>query len=121
MEMRDSDVARDPVAHVSEDGRRESVATHLREVADMAGRFADETGLPGLSTYARAAGAYHDLGKYSNAFQERILRNGPRVDHSTAGAYSSSPRADGCFPTACPVITEVFRMEGSGATSKAPS
>ena len=87
MGMRDSDVARDPVAHVSEDGRRESVATHLREVADMAGRFADETGLPGLSTYARAAGAYHDLGKYSNAFQERILRNGPRVDHSTAGAY----------------------------------
>lgn len=87
METMDSDVARDPVAHVSEDGRRESVAAHLREVADMAGRFADETGLPGLGAYARAAGAYHDLGKYSNAFQERILRNGPRVDHSTAGAY----------------------------------
>lgn len=82
-----SDVVVGPVAHVSEDGRRESVVAHLREVADMAGCFADETGLPGLGAYARAAGAYHDLGKYSDAFQKRILHDGPKVDHSTAGAY----------------------------------
>lgn len=76
-----------PVAHVRKDGCCESVSTHLHEVADMAEHFADETGLVGLGAYARAAGAYHDLGKYSDAFQERILRNGPKVDHSTAGAY----------------------------------
>lgn len=81
------DAATDWVAHVSDDGRRESVATHLHEVADMAERFADETGLAGLGAYARFAGAYHDLGKYSNAFQKRILQDGPKVDHSTAGAY----------------------------------
>ena len=29
----------------------------------------------------------HDVGKFSNEFQDRILRNGPKVDHSTAGAW----------------------------------
>ncbi len=56
-EMSKQDVVAGPVAHVREDGCCESVSTHLREVADMAERFADETGLVGLGTYARAAGA----------------------------------------------------------------
>lgn len=86
-EILGQDAVMGPVAHVRKDGCCESVSTHLHEVADMAEHFADETGLVGLGAYARAAGAYHDLGKYSYAFQERILRNGPKVDHSTAGAY----------------------------------
>lgn len=72
------------VAHVSEDGSRvESVAKHLEEVAEMAAEFARPFG---AESWAYNAGIVHDLGKYSREFQDRILRGGPRVDHSTAGA-----------------------------------
>lgn len=75
------------VAHVTEDEsgmRYESVVEHLTEVAEMASRFA---GKFESSDLAYAAGVLHDVGKYSREFQRRILQNGPRIDHSTAGAY----------------------------------
>ena len=31
----------------------------------------------------------HDIGKFSKEFQHRILDGGPKVDHSTAGAYEA--------------------------------
>lgn len=72
-------------AHVRpEDGRKESIADHLHEVAEMASEFAS---VFGAETWAYAAGLAHDIGKYSDAFQHRILGGGPVVDHSTAGAY----------------------------------
>ncbi len=71
------------VSHTSEDGRREPVRDHLREVAEMAAAFAEPFGAAG---WAYAAGMAHDIGKYSEAFQDHILRDGPKVDHSTAGA-----------------------------------
>ena len=71
------------VSHVSDDGRYESVHQHLQEVADMAKGFADAFG---AGEWAYYAGLYHDIGKYSEEFQRRILRNGRRCDHSTAGA-----------------------------------
>jgi CRISPR-associated endonuclease/helicase Cas3 len=55
---------------------------HLREVAELAGRFA--TGF-GAEKAATLAGLLHDLGKYSAAFQAR-LNGGKPVDHATAGA-----------------------------------
>ena len=72
------------VAHRSEDGLRyESVLHHLTEVSHMAEEFA----MPfGGEEWACAAGLLHDVGKYSREFQDRILRNGMPVDHSTAGA-----------------------------------
>ena len=73
------------VAHVSEDGKRhESVHDHLVEVAEMAAVFAEPFGASG---WAYSAGLVHDIGKYSQRFQDRILREGPKVDHSTAGAF----------------------------------
>lgn len=73
------------IAHISEDGSRaESVFTHLQEVADMASGFAE---VFGKGEWGYAAGLLHDIGKYSREFQRRILQNGPKVDHSTAGAY----------------------------------
>ena len=73
------------VSHVSEDSTRyESVQQHLVEVAQMAADFARPFG---AEDWAYRAGLMHDIGKYSNAFQRRILHDGPRVDHSTAGAY----------------------------------
>ncbi len=72
------------MAHISEDGERyESVAVHLNNVAAMAASFAESFGASG---WAYVAGIAHDIGKYSNEFQDRILHDGPKVDHSTAGA-----------------------------------
>lgn len=72
------------VSHASEDGRIEKVADHLREVAEMAAEFARPFG---ADKWAYLAGMAHDIGKYSAKFQNRILREGRKVDHSTAGAY----------------------------------
>lgn len=81
------------VAHVSEDGTRfESVEEHLKAVSEMAARFAEPLG---ASSWARVVGLAHDAGKYSDAFQRRILRNGPKVDHSTAGAFELESVAAG--------------------------
>ncbi|MDO4849840.1 MAG: CRISPR-associated helicase Cas3' [Coriobacteriia bacterium] len=71
-------------AHISDDGqRREFVLDHLTEVAQMAALFATSFGASG---WARTAGLAHDIGKYSYEFQNRILHDGPKVDHSAAGA-----------------------------------
>ena len=78
------------VSHVADDGRIEEVADHLREVAEMAAEFARPFG---AESWAYAAGMAHDIGKYSAEFQTRILRDGRKVDHSTAGAYELYERA----------------------------
>jgi CRISPR-associated endonuclease/helicase Cas3 len=82
-----------PIAHVSEDGRIHPLIDHLREVGRLAGQFAN---VFGSSSWAELAGLWHDLGKYSKAFQDMIrsasgldahIETAPgRVDHSTAGA-----------------------------------
>jgi CRISPR-associated endonuclease/helicase Cas3 len=75
----------------------ELLPIHLAAVADRAEAFASRFG---LGAWGRVAGHWHDLGKYSLAFQNRVLRAGidealdgdvhlpgpGRVDHSTAGA-----------------------------------
>lgn len=72
------------LAHVSEDGKSiQSLKEHLLAVSDLAGKFAGQFG---AADYARKAGLIHDLGKATEAFQNRLLRNGKKVDHSTAGA-----------------------------------
>ena len=87
------DAAPEYVAHISEDGERvESVETHLRQVAQLVSTFADDFG---AASWAYAAGIAHDIGKFSLAFQRRILHDGPKVDHSTAGAAELSKYAAG--------------------------
>ena len=88
-----SDAAPEYVAHISEDGKRvEPVETHLRQVAQLASKFAEDFG---GASWAYAAGIAHDIGKFSPAFQRRILHDGPKVDHSTAGAAELSGYAAG--------------------------
>jgi CRISPR-associated endonuclease/helicase Cas3 len=55
---------------------------HLKNVAEKAGFFAETFN---AKDWAYIAGIWHDIGKYSKGFQNR-LRGGKRVDHSTAGA-----------------------------------
>ncbi|MDB5523736.1 MAG: CRISPR-associated helicase, Cas3 family [Rhizobium sp.] len=56
---------------------------HLEAVAKRAAEMAKPLG---LEKAALLAGLFHDLGKYTAAFQKR-LEGGPSVDHSTAGAW----------------------------------
>ena len=66
---------------------------HLKRVANTARSFAAEFG---AGDWGYLAGLWHDLGKYSKAFQKYLLSSGDsdahieakqgRIDHSTAGA-----------------------------------
>ena len=71
------------VGHKSEDGREQLLIEHLNNTAKTTGCFAEEFG---AKEVGEILGLYHDIGKYSVAFQKRILEDGPKVDHSTAGA-----------------------------------
>ncbi|MEW6219378.1 MAG: CRISPR-associated helicase Cas3' [Thermodesulfobacteriota bacterium] len=72
-------------AHSTEDPARagwQPLAWHLQEVSRRAGVFSDRFG---AEAWGNACGLLHDLGKYSQEFQDR-LQGGKRVDHATAGA-----------------------------------
>ena len=72
---------------------------HLVNVAELARRFAEEFG---AGEWAYLAGLWHDLGKYSEEFQQRLLASSDahietkpgRVDHSTAGAIHAVEKFD---------------------------
>ncbi len=89
------------IAHIRKtDSELQSLAEHLQNVSALAGQFAAKAGLP-LS--GNLAGLLHDLGKYSEKFQNYIksaqgmidqdhddyidakIAKG-KIDHSTAGA-----------------------------------
>jgi CRISPR-associated endonuclease/helicase Cas3 len=69
---------------------------HLRNVADLASEFAKPFG---GEEWARLAGLWHDLGKYSDAFQKKLFdANGiethletlpGKVIHSEAGGHNA--------------------------------
>lgn len=84
------------IAHVAEDGRCHDLSDHLTGTARRAreaARSFDST------SWAELAGLWHDLGKYSKAFQRMIraasgidahIETQPgRVDHSTASALQA--------------------------------
>lgn len=71
------------VAHIREDGTEQSVKEHLLNTAVKARDFAHPFN---GDDYAYTAALLHDIGKYSNEFQNRILKDGKKCDHSTAGA-----------------------------------
>lgn len=64
---------------------------HLLNVACLSGEYA-------RIFNARAEGEFigilHDLGKYSDSFQRRLLGSNEKTDHSTAGAYEAFKRKD---------------------------
>ena len=71
------------IAHKNDMGQTQTVEEHLMETARLAEQFSGKVGLPQMGYLA---GLLHDLGKYSEEFYERIMKNGPICDHSTAGA-----------------------------------
>ncbi len=56
---------------------------HLFQTGDLAFELGRDAG---VSELARVAGILHDIGKYSQAFQDRLRGSNKRVDHATAGA-----------------------------------
>lgn len=70
-------------AHISEDGRKQTVLQHLEGIARLASKFAQAFGEEQMG---RLLGLAHDIGKYLTGFQKR-LNGGPKVDHSSAGAF----------------------------------
>lgn len=98
-----------PIAHVTQDLTRLHVLVdHLQCVANRA-----EAGAADFDSAAwgRLAGLWHDLGKYSQAFQDKIhsesglnahIESPGRVDHSTAGALLARRAfANSGHPLAC--------------------
>lgn len=74
------------LAHISTDGREQTVIEHLIGTAELSSKFADDFD---ASDYAYITGLLHDIGKYSAEFQKR-LHGGHKVDHSTAGAVEAA-------------------------------
>ena len=74
------------LAHISEDGRKQSNEEHLQGTADLCASFAKEFR---AEEQGRFVGLLHDIGKYSDEFQKR-LHGGAKVDHATAGALESA-------------------------------
>jgi CRISPR-associated endonuclease/helicase Cas3 len=71
----------------SKEGLDKSEWQLLKEHLVNTGSLAFELGRDaGISDLARVAGLFHDIGKYSQAFQQRLDGGKRRVDHATAGA-----------------------------------
>lgn len=71
-------------AHIDGE-RRQSIEKHLQGTAVRASTFAEKFGAAEQGYFL---GMLHDIGKYSDEFQKRLM-GGSRVDHATAGAVES--------------------------------
>ncbi|MDR2656604.1 MAG: CRISPR-associated helicase Cas3' [Oscillospiraceae bacterium] len=60
----------------------QTLSDHLENTAALAAAFAEPFG---MSDWAKLCGLLHDAGKYTEAFQKRLLGERRRVDHSTEG------------------------------------
>lgn len=69
-------------AHSKENGELQTVEEHLKSVGKLSAMYSKEFGAEQMGYLC---GMVHDIGKYSIEFQNRLLRNGRKVDHSTAG------------------------------------
>ena len=72
------------IAHKCDNKKEQTILEHLEGVAQIAAGFAADFE---TADQGRLVGIAHDIGKYSVEFQRRIKEGGPKVDHSTAGAY----------------------------------
>jgi len=92
-------------------GRPESewqpLQEHLGAVSILAGSAADKFGAGAAGAWA---GLFHDLGKYTRAFQRRIRDEGPKVDHATAGARVVIERATTLSGPTAPLDLLVARI-----------
>lgn len=86
------------LAHISPEGRQQTVQEHLLGTARRCGAFAAKFGEEKRGYFL---GYAHDIGKCSEAFQKR-LHGGPKVDHATAGALECAKAGEDAM--ACCVV-----------------
>lgn len=84
LQMKKKKNSHEYISHKREDGVEQTIIDHLMGTAELAAGFASDFD---HSEQGFLVGIAHDIGKYSKEFQKRIKDNGPKVDHSTAGAY----------------------------------
>ena len=60
----------------------QALREHLENVSSLCGEFSRAFG----ETDGKLCGLYHDIGKYSEAFQRRLAGSPEKVDHASAGA-----------------------------------
>lgn len=70
------------VAHISDLGGIQTVEEHCKNVAQLARDFSVEV----MKDISYNTGLAHDVGKYSQSFQDRILKNKGKFEHSICGA-----------------------------------
>lgn len=71
------------LAHINGEREEQSLKEHLENTAALCGKFAEHFG---AYDWGYCCGLLHDIGKYSQKFQERIRGSEIKVDHATAGA-----------------------------------
>lgn len=79
----------DYIAHLRSetDKKEQPLYEHIKNVAELSKKFSE---CLILSDYAEIIGMLHDIGKYSNRFQQRINGNDKiKVDHTTCGAQEA--------------------------------
>lgn len=86
-------------AHVNEHGQYQTVEDHLKGTAVRCAAFAAEFG---EEQRGWLMGQMHDIGKCSKEFQRRLLENGPKVDHATAGGLECDRMGEGLV--ACCIV-----------------
>ena len=82
--------ARKYFAHTASDGRLQTVMEHAVGTAQTAQETAS---VFGFGDAAYAAGLFHDVGKYSPAFQARLENSREKYEHSSAGMQLFAERA----------------------------
>lgn len=88
----------EPIAHITKDGRVHTLREHLLQTAERAADFAS---VFGFRQWGLLSGLWHDLGKYSRAFQKKLeaasgeeahMEAKAHVNHSTAGGLHAIGR-----------------------------
>ena len=77
-------------AHISEDGRKQTLKEHLENVSRMAEDFC----ITMLKPMARRSGELHDIGKAAEDFQQRLYGSKKSFCHAACGAIEYQKLSD---------------------------
>lgn len=75
----------DFIAHITENGKEQTIKEHSINVAELCEKFS----IYELKHIAYITGILHDIGKYSELFQQRIRGKDVSVEHSSSGAIEA--------------------------------